>query len=152
MTPASRLDLSKEIRAAEGFREKPYLDCCGKYWRNCLCATKGRLTISYGRNLDDVGISALEAEVLLDHDLATAEMECRRAFPWFPMLNDVRQRVLVNMAFNLGLPKLRGFHKTLAAIAAHDYALAAQHMLASKWAAQVGSRAVRLARMMRDGK
>lgn len=124
----------------EGCRLKPYKD------------TVGKTTIGYGRNLDDVGISALEAEVLLDHDLASAELECRKAFAWFADLNDVRQRVICNMAFNMGLPKLRGFTKTLAAIEARDYDLASQHMLASKWAAQVGSRAVRLARMMRDGK
>lgn len=124
----------------EGCKLKPYRD------------TVGKLTIGYGRNLDDVGISALEAEVLLDHDLATAEQECRKAFPWFADLNDVRQRVLVNMAFNLGLPKLQGFTKTLACIADRDYERAAANMLASKWAAQVKSRAVRLARMMRDGR
>ena len=158
MTPQSRSVLRAEVMRDEGTgpvvadRFLPYLDCCGKFWRECVCKSKGILTIAWGHNIDHNGVTRLEAEVLLDHDLASAEMECRKAFPWFADLNDVRQRVLVNMCFNLGLPKLQGFHKTLACIAGKDYERAATAMLASKWAAQVGSRAVRLARMMRDGR
>lgn len=124
---------------AEGCVLKPYKD------------TVGKLTIGYGRNLDDVGISKLEAEVLLDHDLAQAEQDCRKAFRWFGDLNEARQRVVVEMVFNLGLPRFCGFGQTIAAIQSKDYELAAARMLASKWAAQVKSRAVRLAGVMRDG-
>ena len=140
MTPESRGQLRRDVMAAEGLRLKPYLD------------TVGKLTIGYGRNLDDVGISKLEAEVLLDHDIASAEIECRKTFVWFPDLNDARQRVLVDMAFNMGLTKLLTFRRMLAAVAERDYAGAAEQMLASKWAAQVKGRAVRLAQVMRDGR
>ncbi len=124
----------------EGLVLKPYRD------------TVGKLTIGYGRNLDDVGITKLEAEVLLDHDLAQAETECRRAFPWFPTLSDARQRVLVNMCFNLGLTRLKTFTRMLSAMADHDYVTASVEMLTSKWAAQVKNRASVLAKMMRDGR
>jgi len=139
MNVTSRASLRIDVMSAEGFRSKPYKD------------TVGKLTIGFGRNLDDVGISKLEGEVLLDHDLATAEQECRKAFAWFVGLNDVRQRALVEMAFNLGLPRLRGFKRTLAAIEAQRFDSAAREMLDSAWSQQVKSRADRLARMMREG-
>lgn len=149
----ARVLLRKDVMLAEGCRLKPYLDCCGKYWRDCVCTVKGRLTISFGRNLDDVGISALEAEVLLDHDLAGAELSCRKAFEWFADLNDARQRCVVELVFNLGLRGFMGFGKTIAAIKAGDWLLASQRLVASRWATQVGpTRSTRLATMMRDGK
>ncbi len=151
MTPGSRRILNSELQSDEGFRGKPYLDCCGKYWRECTCATKGRLSVGFGRNLDDVGISRSEGEVLLDHDLAVAESACAKSFSWYPPLTEARQRVVVNMAFNLGLTRLRGFVKMLAAVKAGDYATAADQMLRSKWAGQVKGRADRLARVMREG-
>ncbi len=140
MTLESRVILRQSVMASEGLRLKPYLDTAGKW------------TVGYGRNLTDVGISKLEAEVLLDHDLAQAEVDCRRSFQWFATLNDVRQRVLVDMCFNLGLPRLQEFRRMLAAVAAHDYDGAANEMLASRWAEQVKGRAQRLARMMREGR
>lgn len=136
---------------AEGFRQFPYFDCCGKPYRECVCTRKGFLTIGYGRNLDANGISKLEGEVLLDHDLYQAETGARTSFDWFEALSERRQRVVVEMIFNLGAMKFRGFGQTIAAIKAKDYVKASMQMLASRWAAQVGSRATRLAKMMRDG-
>ena len=66
-------------------------------------------------------------------------------------LDPVRRAVVVNMLFNLGLPKLLKFKNTLAAIRQGDYELAARGMLNSKWARQVGRRAKELAEMMRTG-
>ncbi|MFQ5421037.1 MAG: hypothetical protein ACE5EY_11830, partial [Anaerolineae bacterium] len=57
----------------------------------------------------------------------------------------------INMAFNLGRTRLARFGKMWAAIHIGDYALAAEEMLDSRWARQVGERAHRLAEMMRDG-
>lgn len=124
---------------AEGLRLKPYRD------------TVGKLTIGYGRNLDDNGITQTEAEVLLDHDLYEAEKSCIRHFEWFEGLSELRQRVVAEMVFNLGLAKFKEFKRTIAAIKAKDYQAAAQQMLESKWASQVGIRAKRLAEWMRDG-
>ena len=130
--------LRVQIIAHEGLRLKPYTD------------TVGKLTIGCGRNLSDVGITYDEAMVLLDHDLDTAINDCA-SFPWFLALDPVRQRVVVDMRFNLGPTKLRGFARTLKAISDKRYGDAADAMLASKWAKQVGRRAQRLARMMRTG-
>jgi lysozyme len=120
----------------EGFRLKPYHDSVGK------------LTIGVGRNLDDVGISASEADFLLVNDLDEAERSARRLLPNFDALSDVRRAVILNMAFNLGETRLAGFVNTLEAIREGRWDDAAAGMLASKWAKQVGARAVRLAASM----
>lgn len=134
-----RIAIAAELRRDEGVRLKPY-----------RCSA-GRLSIGVGRNLDDVGISAAEAELLLDNDIARAATDLDRALPWWRGLSEGRQRALVNMAFNLGLPRLLGFSAMLAALRAGDYARAAAEALNSRWAGQVGARAARVAAMIREG-
>lgn len=122
----------------EGLRLKPYTD------------TVGKLTIGYGRNLDDVGISESEAAAMLDADLLRAEKDAKSLVPSFPLLSSLRQEVLVEMVFNLGRPRLAGFKKFLAAVESQNWNQAHYEMLESKWAVQVGHRAETLARIMRD--
>ena len=124
----------------EGLRLKPYRD------------TVGKLTLGVGRNLDDVGISRDEAFVLLRNDVARAKAALNAALPWCAGLDAVRGRVLVDMAFNLGVPGLLAFTGTLAAMRDGDYPLAAERMLQSRWAAQVKGRAGELAAMVRTGR
>jgi lysozyme len=69
-----------------------------------------------------------------------------------PLERILRQRVLIDMAFNMGTTGLLGFTGTLARVEQRDYAGAAAGMLASRWASQVGKRATALADMMRTGK
>lgn len=114
--------------------------------------TVGKVTIGWGRNLTDRGISYGEANELLENDLDTAIRECLFAFPWFEHLDVARQAVLVNMCFNLGLTKLKGFQQTLRLMAEGHYEEAAVTMLQSRWAEQVGNRALRLSEQMRTGK
>lgn len=128
-----------ELRRDEGVRLKPYRDPVGK------------LTIGTGRNLDDVGISDDENNLMLSNDVGRACASLDKALPWWRNLDPVRQRVLVNMAFNMGIGTLLGFHNTLAAIQASDWQSAHDGMLASRWATQVGNRAQRLADMMLTG-
>lgn len=136
MTFVERLRAQLELH--EGLRLKPYRD------------TVGKLTIGIGRNLDDVGISREEAYALLDNDIAAA-MAPLMALPWFNALDEVRRAVLIDMCFNMGWRVLSTFKVTLAAIEAGDYMRAVTNMLQSKWAGQVGPRAVRLAKMMETG-
>jgi lysozyme len=135
----SRQAMVRQLRLHEGERLKPY---------RC---TAGKLTIGVGRNLEDRGITAAESAYLLCNDIMAMETELVRALPWVTQLNEVRQRVLVDMAFNLGVVGLLNFKRTLAAIQAGQYQQAATMMLDSKWAGQVGQRAERLARMMATG-
>ncbi|SBV97535.1 Lysozyme [uncultured Alphaproteobacteria bacterium] len=131
--------MKAELRRDEGERLKPYRD------------TVGKLTIGVGRNLDDVGITAAEADVLLETDIAAAAAGLDRALPWWRGLSEVRRRALLNMAFNLGVPRLLGFSEMCAALARGDFAQAADAALDSLWARQVGARAGRIARMIREG-
>ena len=124
----------------EGLRLKPYRDA------------RNKLTIGVGRNLDDAGITREEALMLLNNDIATVRHEIERAFPWVSRLNRVRKNVILDMVFNLGLPRFRRFKKTIAAIKAEDWENAAREMLDSQWAKQVGERAKELAAMMKRGK
>lgn len=110
----------------------------------------GKVTIGVGRNLDDVGITEQEAMILLTGDILRVTREAA-TFPWFKSLSTVRQDVVLNMIFNLGLDGFRGFPRTIAALSNQNYQLAATEMLNSRWAAQVGRRAVELAQMMRTG-
>ncbi|BBE09476.1 lysozyme [Mycoavidus cysteinexigens] len=134
-----RAALLAELKRDEGERFKPYFD------------TVGKITIGVGRNLTDGGISQSECEMLLHNDIQNTLRWLDRHLPWWRTLDAVRQRVLINMAFNLGGHLLTLVH-TLAATQRNNYATAANEMLASKWANQVGARALRLANMMRTGK
>lgn len=131
--------LVAELKRDEGVRLKPYTD------------TVGKLTIGVGRNLSDVGITDAESTVLLQNDIQRTVAALDASLPWWRNLNPVRQRVLINMAFNMGMVGLLTFKNTLAAMQSGSYAAAAAGMLASKWATQVGARADRLAEMMRTG-
>lgn len=111
----------------------------------------GKLTIGVGRNLDDVGISRSEALTLLENDIARACKDLDTNLPWWRQLSDTRQQVLADMCFNLGIRRLQGFRKALEAMRAGAWYEAADQMLDSTWASQVGSRAIRLADMMRSG-
>lgn len=129
--------LVQQIQRHEGLRLKPY---------HC---TAGKLTIGYGRNLEDVGIDVEEAEFMLRKDLSRVENECLHAFPWFADLPEQRKDVILNMCFNLGLAGLKKFKKFLKAVEMGNYDTAANEMLDSLWAKQVKSRALELAQMMR---
>jgi len=139
MIDSRDVNLRAELRLDEGESETPYVDIVGK------------TSIGVGRNLTDAGLSSAEIDYLLGNDIDSALRDCRRAFAWFPRLNDERQRVIVNMVFNMGLPRFRGFEKTIAAVESEDWIEAAVQMLDSKWSRQVGDRATRLAQRMRTG-
>jgi lysozyme len=108
-------------------------------------------TIGIGRNLVDRGVTEEEARYLCNNDIEIVERELVQSFPIVSSLNDTRIRVLLDMAFNVGLPRLRGFKRMWAALENNDYGEAAKEMLDSKWARQVKTRAYTLARMMESG-
>lgn len=131
--------LVMELIRDEGMELKPY---------RC---TAGKLTIGVGRNLDDRGITRDEASYLLKNDIAICEKDLDRVVPNWRNLSDARQRVLINMAFNLGIARLSGFKKFIANIQMNDFKAAAREMMDSTWAKQVGQRAARLRDMMERG-
>ena len=125
----------------EGLRLKPY---------KC---TAGKLTIGYGRNLEDVGISQAEADMMFERDFAQAESEVKRllrvnGIDW-ECLIEQRFYVLTDMMFNMGYDRLSKFKKMLYALKKGLYEDVANEMLDSVWAKQVGNRATQLAALMR---
>ena len=120
----------------------PYQDHLG-YW-----------TLGYGRLIDSKlsgGISEGEAMFMLRNDISNVYGELTNAYPWIDELDAARRDVLVNMCFNMGLTRLAKFKKTLAAVRAGEYEVAASEMLDSLWADQVGKRANELAEQMVSG-
>jgi lysozyme len=131
--------LMQELVRDEAVRLKPY---------RC---TAGKLTIGVGRNIDDRGITNAEAMYLLNNDVAICESELTAVLPNWRDLSDTRQRVMLNMVFNLGRDRLSKFTKFIGCMKMGDFTGAAEQMMDSAWATQVGQRAVRLRDMMLRG-
>ena len=152
--------LLEELVKHEGLRLQVYQD------------TLGIDTIGIGRNLEDRGISKEEldeldipsidhiyeygiteadAMVLAQNDVQIVEEELLRAHPCVEDLDAVRQLVLVDMAFNMGVPRLCKFKKMWNAVYEKKFDIAAKEMLDSRWATQVKSRSTKLANAMHNG-
>ena len=121
--------LLKQLKRHEGFRSKPY-----------RCSA-GKLTIGYGRNLEDVGINQLEAERMLNGDIIKVYLKLIDLIPGFLLLGEPRQYALINMGFNLGVTGLLKFKKMLQAIQDGDFKKAAAEAKDSLWYKQVNIRA-----------
>ena len=155
-----RFKLMKKLIAHEGLRLNVYKDSLGID------------TIGIGRNLQDRGISKEELDeldipsikhvyeygiteadaiFLAENDVQVVEDELVRAPPCVEELDAVRQLVLIDMAFNLGVPRLCKFKKMWAAVHAKQFDIAAKEMLDSRWARQVKSRSTKLAHAMHHG-
>lgn len=139
MDNPERHEAFKLITEHEGFRSKPYYD------------TVGKLTIGYGRNLMDRGLTREEAVHLLINDIKNCIEELETHLPVFKKLSTTRKAVLIDMVYNIGLPRLLGFKKMLKALEEGNYERAADEMLDSRWAEQVKTRATHLANLMRRG-
>ena len=128
--------LKRQLKRHEGLRLTPYLD------------TQGVWTIGYGHTGP---ISSHLAEELLREDVASAVSDFYRLPAVFQKLSANRKRVIVNMIFNMGLPRLRTFKRFFAAIERGDRKDASNEMLDSRWAEQVGNRAKELAQIYQEG-
>ncbi len=129
----------------EGIRLAPYLD------------TMGNWTIGVGYNITGRGITDLESvcarslrgdtaliRITRDEALAMLAADIQRVqraviahMPTFPSLNEIRQRVCVDLAFNIGWHAL-DFKRCIAAITRSDWSQAARELYTSRWALQVG--------------
>ena len=130
--------LRRLLERHEGRQAFPYHD------------TVGKLTIGVGRNLSDRGLSEDEIDLLLATDIGIAAEICTGLFgAGFAGLSPDRRHALISMAFNMGGPRLAGFRRMRAAIAADDWDRAAAEALDSRWATQTGHRASHIAQMLR---
>ena len=128
----------EDLKRDEGFRSFPY---------KC---TAGKLTIGYGRNLEDKGISLKEAEYLLYDDILECTQDLQEIFPEFEDYSENVQRVLTNMRFQLGHAGLLAFKKTIKYIREKNWNMAAEEMMDSRWYRQTTKRAKRLIKLMRE--
>jgi lysozyme len=120
-------NLKKCLLESEGYAKYAYQDSLG-YW-----------SIGIGRCIDKrvgKGLSDDEINYLLDNDISQCRAQLK-SFDWYLIQDDVRKDVLVELCFNLGLPKLLKFNQTLNSIANKNYDSAVVHLLNSKWAKQV---------------
>lgn len=133
-------ELTKCIIEHEGLRLFPY---------KC---TSGKLTIGIGRNIQDRGISKDEAMYLFNNDVALSKKELSN-FDWFNKLDEVRQGVIIELHFNIGLSKLLKFKNMISFLDSGYYSNAASQLLKSLWASQVGEiRSKNMANRLRTGK
>ena len=131
-------NLIAQLKRHEGLELMPY---------KC---TSGKTTIGVGRNLEDIGITEQEAELLLLNDIGRVKQELVND-QWYMNLDPVRKAVIENMSFNLGYPTLKKFQNMIAHISEGNYEIASKEMLNSRWSKQVGQRSIELAEQMRTG-
>jgi len=130
-------ELIESVKLHEGYRTKAYQDTVGVW------------TIGYGTNLQELDdLPEGFAEYFLKRALVNANFALSQRAVWNE-LSGPRKDVLIEMAYNLGTTRLNKFKKMWAALDRADYELAADEMIDSKWANQVGVRAMRLSRKMR---
>ena len=144
-----RVVMAAELRRDEGDRQL-YDDATGLEIIPGS-VVHGNPTLGVGRDLVSRGISDEETTYLLTNDIKNVTVGLDTCVPWWVGLDDVRQRVLINMGFNLGVQGLLTFKRFLAAMAQHDWPEAAVQMQDSKWFTEVGDRAVRLQQMVLTG-
>ena len=108
-----------------------------------------KLTIGVGRNLQDNGITEDEAMYLLENDINRCIKELK-TLDWFDDAPECVKRGLINMNFNMGWLTLQKFKKMLNSLEQGFYQNAAIEALDSRWAAQVGKRAERIAELFRQ--
>jgi lysozyme len=150
MTPENHSRLIDELVRDECIDGKPAL----KPYRDSVRNEKyprGILTIGIGRNLEDTGISTGEAYYLASNDVEAKTADLDEHLPWWRGLDDARQRVLINMCFNMGIHRLLKFKNMLAALRRGDLVEAAKEMENSDWYGQVGPRAKRMMDLMVNG-
>jgi len=133
------MNLIEQLKRHEGLKLKPY---------KC---TADKLTIGVGRNLEDVGISEEEAEMLLQNDIQRATVQIQREFPWTTELDEVRFAALINFTFNVGIGTVSKFVNAMALLRDGNYDMAADEFLNSRWAKQVGQRAIDVTDQIRTG-
>jgi lysozyme len=131
--------VTEMLKRHEGLRLKPY---------KC---TSGKLTIGYGRNIEDNGISEAEARVMLVHDIHAVRDIVYHRYKWYARLSLLRKSAVLNMVFNLGISGFHNFKKTIRHLEKGEFLQASIEMLDSRWAVQVGYRAIELSEMIKKG-
>ena len=115
-------ELLQQIKEHEGLVLKPY-----------KCPV-GKLTIGYGHNLEDNGLSQSVCEYILIEDIEEAKRNLYAIFTkdFFNTLKDQQKIALIDMMFNLGLSKFLTFKKFIKAVKERNWDKASVEMIHSK--------------------
>tara|TARA_R100001591_G_scaffold49237_1_gene59907 strand:- start:472 stop:927 length:456 start_codon:yes stop_codon:yes gene_type:complete len=141
-------EMTEEIKTDEGVVNEIYLDHLG-----LPTVGVGHLIREHDpENELAVGtkIDSERVHELFEADLYTCVAETKLLYPQFEELPAEVQKILCNMMFNIGRPRLSRFHKMKKAVDSSDWTEAANQMLDSKWAKQVPNRANRLIERMKN--
>ena len=148
--------LKAELRADEGERLVVYPDHLGFLTigvGHLIDPLRGADPAPFGIDLrKGYPITRAESSTLLSRDIAAKMAGLDAVAPWWRRLSDNRQRVVMNMAFQLGVAGFMAFKKAVAAMQVGDYEKAAREMAVSKWHNKdTPARAKRLIARMRAG-
>ena len=115
-------DLIEQIKKHEGLVLKPY-----------KCPV-GKLTIGYGHNLEDNGLSQSACEYILIEDIEEAKKNLYAVFTkdFFNSLKDNQKIALIDMMFNLGLSRFLTFKKFILAVKNKDFIKASAEIINSR--------------------
>ena len=131
--------LIDQLSIDEGRKSRMYLDSVNKW------------TIGVGRNLSDRALFEDEIDLMLKNDISLVTKQLDESFPWWRAMSDERQHALINLCFNMGITTLLQFKDSLALLKAGKWDEAAAAFMCSKWAKQVGNRAIRVTNQIRNG-
>ena len=129
--------VKKRLIQEEGKKHFPY-----------TCSAN-KLTIGVGRNIQARGISDITIDQMLEEDIDICLGELRQNLSWFDNAPSGIQDVLIDLAFNMGVPKLMTYVKTLELLRTSQYDKAADELLRSRYAATLPQRSGRNAKMIR---
>ena len=152
-------ELLDQLVLHEGLELLPYKDSLGidtiGIGRNLEHRGLSEAELAHiGKDISDIcewGITKEQAYYLAENDIKIVEEEVCKAHPCVVELDEIRQRVIIDMAFNMGVPRLNKFKKMWKAIEEENFEESKIQMLDSRWANQVGNRAVRLSNAMETG-
>jgi lysozyme len=138
--------LEQRIMRDEGWSGVAYLDTVGVW------------TVGYGSTRilgvpvkEHDSITLKQGRTLLRDDIYQSLIDCQKLFDFFDELDPVRQEILVNMCYYLGVTGLSKFRNMRSALHARQFQRAAEEMVDSKWYTQVGGRGQRLVAAMKTG-
>lgn len=128
--------LRDQLINEEGIRFTPYTD------------TRGKVTIGVGHNLTDNGISQSVMYAILQEDINEVISDLDMNIPFWKNMDEVRQRALADVCFNIGIVQFLNFHKMISALVSQDYVAAAYELKTSAWYGEVGARGPKLVNML----
>ena len=140
--------LREELKVDEGVKYEIYLDhlglpTCGI--GHLIQSTDPEHGLEVGTKVDEERVNEL-----FDQDVEVTTNECRLLYNNFDDLPEEVQRIIANMMFNMGRPRLSRFHKMKQAVDSGDWSEAAAQMNDSRWYNQVTNRAQRLVNRMQN--